>query len=480
MTGGSAGIDLVRRPGLIRQPQASSVEAVTDASSDTLAPGSARAWLEALGPRGIQLGLERVHAALARLGDPHKALRCVTVGGTNGKGSTAAFIDAMARAAGLRTTLYTSPHLVSVHERFVIDGAPVSDAALEAALVRVRAAVLTPPALDLTHFEALTVAAFDLFAAARPDLAVLEIGLGGRLDAVNAAEPLVSVLTSIARDHEAILGPTLSHIAREKVAIARPDRALVCAPSPHLWRRVIGPHARSLRAIPRRLGVDFTHEWLEDEPDVFRYRGWQHRVGPVRLSLRGAHQRENAALACAAIEALIDATGLPIRAHHMAEGLSRAVHRGRMERLSPADPTWPELLLDGAHNEAGARALSSQLDSALPPGPRVLLFGVNPEKRPRAMLRHLAPGAAAIVLTSPSARPGGDLDRLARRLSRELRVPVLVEPRPIAALDAARRLTVDLGTRRGRPREGQPSLVIAGSLYLLGDLIPWLPAPRRG
>ncbi len=446
-----------------------------DLSPTAPAPGSARAWLESLGPRGIQLGLERVHDALSRLGAPHKALRCVTVAGTNGKGSTASFIHAMARAAGLRTALYTSPHLVSVNERFVLDGAPVSDHALEATLSRVRDAVTAPPSLDLTHFEALTVAAFDLFAAARPDLAVLEVGLGGRLDAVNAAEPLVSVLTSIARDHEAILGPTLSHIAREKVAIARPDRALVCAPSPHLWRRVIGPHARSLRAVPRRLGVDFTHEWLDEEPDVFRYRGWHHRVGPVRLSLRGAHQRDNAALACAAIEALIDAAGLPIRAHHMAEGLSRAVHRGRMERISPADPSWPELLLDGAHNEAGALALSSQLEAALPPGPRVLLFGVNPEKRPRAMLRHLAPGSAAVVLTSPSARPGGDLARLSRRLSRDLRVPVLVEPRPIAALDAARRLSLDLGTRQERA-----SLVIAGSLYLLGDLIPWLPAPRPG
>ncbi len=433
-----------------------------------------RAWLDSLGPRGVQLGLERVHDALSRLGDPHRELRAVTVGGTNGKGSTAAFVASMARAAGLRTVLYTSPHLVAVNERMRLDGEPISDEALEDALCRVRAATEAAPPIPLTHFEALTVAAFVWFRDVEPDLAVLEIGLGGRLDAVNTAEPLVSVLTSIARDHEAVLGPTLAHIAREKVHIARPDRALVCAPSAHLWRRVIGPHARSIRAIPRRLGVDFVHEWLDEEPGSFRYRGWQHRVGPVRLGLRGDHQRENAALACAAVEALVDATGLPIRATHMATGLQTAVHRGRLERLSPADPSWPELLLDGAHNVAGATVLATQLERELPPGPRVLLFGVNPEKRPRAMLRQLAPGAAAVVLTSPSARVGADLARLASGLGRDLaasgqrRTPILIEPRPIAALDAARRLATS----------ERASLVIAGSLYLLGDLIPWLPDPR--
>ncbi len=443
------------------------------ASRTTVTVSSARAWLDSLGPRGIQLGLDRVHAALARLGDPHRALRSVVIGGTNGKGSTAAFVAAMARAAGLRTVLYTSPHLVAVNERMRLDGAQITDEALEDALARVRSAIESAPTIPLTHFEALTVAAFVWFRAVEPDLAVLEIGLGGRLDAVNAADPLVSVLTSIARDHEAVLGPTLAHIAREKVHIARPERALVCAPSANLWRRVIGPHARGIRAVPRRLGVDFVHEWLDEEPGSFRYRGWQHRVGPVRLGLRGDHQRENAALACAAIEALVDATGLPIRATHMATGLQSAVHRGRLERLSPADPSWPELLLDGAHNVAGATVLAAQLERELPDGPRVLLFGVNLEKRPRTMLRHLAPGAAAVVLTAPSARPGADLERLAQRLRRDLvaagqrGTPILVEPRPVAALDTARRLAAGDGA----------SLVIAGSLYLLGDLIPWLPEP---
>lgn len=440
-----------------------------NATPAILADTAARAWLDSLAPRGIQLGLARVHAALARLGDPHRQLRAVTIAGTNGKGSTAAFVDAIARAAGLRTALYTSPHLVTVHERFRIGGQPISEADFCHWAGRVRDAIAGPDPIPLTQFEALTVMAFGFFAERAVDLAVLEIGLGGRLDAVNAADPLVAVLTSVARDHEAILGPTLADIAREKVAIARPDRPLVTGVSAPLWRRVVGPHAFEIRAHPRRLGVDFVHGSIDD-PAGFRYRGWRHTVGPVRLSLLGTHQHDNAALACAAIESLIDAHAFPIRAHHIAEGLQRAVHRGRMERI-PASigadgRPWPHLLLDGAHNPAGARALAPQIDSALPPGPKVLLFGVNPDKKVLTMLRALAPSVQALVLTCPSARPGAELARLGRRVSAAGR-PALIEPTPVAALEEARNLAVRMGA----------SLVIAGSLYLLGDLIPWLPGP---
>jgi dihydrofolate synthase/folylpolyglutamate synthase len=438
-------------------------------ASPSHADTAARAWLDSLAPRGIQLGLGRVHAALARLGDPHRGLRAVTIAGTNGKGSTAAFVEAIARAAGLRTALYTSPHLVTVHERFRVDGHPIPERDFCRWADRVREAISGPDPIPLTQFEALTVMAFGWFRERAVDLAVLEIGLGGRLDAVNAADPLVAVLTSVARDHEAILGPTLADIAREKVAIARPDRPLITGVSGPLWRRVVGPHAFEIRAHPRRLGVDFVHTCIEDD-DGFRYRGWRHTVGPVRLSLLGTHQRSNAALACAAIEALIDTGAFPIRAHHIAEGLQRAVHRGRMERI-PASigadgRPWPHLLLDGAHNPAGARALAPQIAAVLPEGPKVLLFGVNPEKKVLTMLRALAPAVQAIVLTCPSARPGAELGRFGRRIAVAGR-PVLVEPTPIAALEEARNLAV----RRGA------SLVIAGSLYLLGDLIPWLPGP---
>ena len=431
-----------------------------------------REWLETLAPRGIQLGLERVRAALERLGSPHACLPCIVVAGTNGKGSTAAFIEAILRASGRRTALYTSPHLVSIHERFRIDGHAIDDAELWRQVAAVRAAIETPDdPIPLTHFEVLTVVAFRWFVAMAVDIAVLEIGLGGRLDAVNVASPLVSVLTSVSYDHQNVLGHRLVDIAREKIAVARADRPLVTAVPPFLWRRVVGPYCRDLRAHPRRLGVDFVHESPEDDEDAFRYRGWHHRVGPLRLALRGAHQHENAALACAAVESLIDATGWAIRAHHFAEGLMRAVHRGRLEFLAPSigadGRPWPAILMDGAHNIGGVRALAPQIPRQLPQGPVVLLFGVNPDKRPVAMARALEPQVDAIVLTSPSARPGADLARVASRLPRQGK-PIFVEPRPLAALEEARALAIARGA----------SLCIAGSLYLLGDLIPWLPGPN--
>jgi dihydrofolate synthase / folylpolyglutamate synthase len=429
-----------------------------------------REWLENLAPRGIQLGLERVRAALARLGDPHLTLPCIVVAGTNGKGSTAAFIEAILRASGLRTALYTSPHLVSIHERFRVDGQSISDADFCRWAGLVRDVIEGPDPIPLTHFEVLTVMAFGWFREMGVAMAVLEIGLGGRLDAVNVASPLVSVLTSVALDHQNVLGPRLSDIAREKVAVARSERALVTAVSQPLWRRVVGPYCRDIHAHPRRLGVDFVAESVAEVGGAFRYRGWHHRVGPLRLALRGVHQQENAALACAAIEALVDETGLPIRAHHMAEGLMRAVHRGRLEVLAASvgadGRSWPAMLLDGAHNVAGARVLAPQIRQHLPAGPVVLLFGVNPDKKPAAMLRALVPEVDAVVLTCPTARPDGDLARVAAGLRRSGRA-VLVEPRPLAALEEARALAVSRGA----------SLCVAGSLYLLGDLLPWLPGP---
>lgn len=432
---------------------------------------SARAWLDSLVPRGIQLGLERVHAALSRLGDPQRALTAVTIAGTNGKGSTAAFVEAIARAAGLKTALYTSPHLVSVHERFRINGDPIDDNDFCRWADLVREAIEADEPIPLTQFEALTVMAFGYFREQSVDLAVLEVGLGGRLDAVNACDPVVAVLTSVARDHEAILGPRLSDIAREKVQIARPDRPLITAISAPLWRRVVGPHARDIRAHPRRLGVDFIYTWLDGDAPAFRYRGWRYTLGPVQLGLLGAHQGDNAALACAAVEALVDTLGFPIRSHHIAQGLATAVHRGRMELLPPSIGVdgrhWPTILLDGAHNPQGANVLGPQIEIHLPRGPKVLVFGVNPDKKTLTMLRALTPHVDAVVLTSPSARPDGDLQRLARGISRFGR-PVLIEPKPVAALEEARNYAVQRGA----------SLVIAGSLYLLGDLLPWLPGPN--
>ncbi len=424
-------------------------------------------WLSSLAPRGIQLGLARTEAALERLGNPHEGMVAVTIAGTNGKGSTASFLAAILHEAGYRVGLYTSPHLVSATERIRIGGHTILPRDFARWAFIVREAIEPDDArapIPLTQFEVLTVMALGYFHERQIDIAVLEVGLGGRLDATNVVPAKVAVLTAIGKDHEQILGNNLRAIAREKVAIAKPGAALVSGVRPSLWHSVVGPWSRENRCRARRRRVDFVHTWL---PGGFRYRGWIHRAGPVHLALAGRHQGNNAALACAAAECLVD-EGYRIRATDLAEGLLRARHRARLERLEPTGQ-WPALLIDGAHNPMGARVLARHLAAFLPERPRVLLYGVNPDKDVATMLRVLACEADAIVLTQSEARPVADFaPYVAMARIASPRVDVVAEPRAPAALDLARALA---GAHGG--------VALTGSLYLIGDLLPLIPAVVR-
>ncbi len=297
--------------------------------SDARVFDAALEWLTSLSGRGIVLGLERVEAALARLGNPHEGMVAVTVAGTNGKGSTCAFLASIMHAAGYRVGLYTSPHLVSVTERIRIGGHTILPSDFARWVGLVRAAITHEPAIPLTQFEVLTVMALGYFHERQVDVAVLEVGLGGRLDATNVVPAKVAVLTPIGLDHQDILGKTKRAIAAEKVAILKPGGTLVCGIAPSLWRDVVGPYSFALRAAARRAGVDFVGSF---EEDGFRYRGAIHRLGAVTLGIRGVHQGMNASLACAAAEALAG-IGFHLKAHHLAEGLYRARHRARLERI---------------------------------------------------------------------------------------------------------------------------------------------------
>lgn len=415
-------------------------------------------WLTSLTPRGIQLGLERVHAALHRLGDPHKTLATVTIAGTNGKGSTAAFLASILHTAGYRTGLYTSPHLVSVTERIRIGGHTIlpSDFARWATIVRT--AIEQHPAIPLTLFETLTVMALGYFHERQVDVVVLEVGLGGRLDATNAVDAKVCALTPVGLDHQDLLGPTMVDICREKVAIVKAGATLVSAVTPRLWREVVGPHCFAQRAIARRLGVDFVHTFHEDG---FRYRGAAHKLGNVTLGLRGVHQGINAALACAAAESL-GQHGFHLTSLHLAEGLYRARHRGRLERIETA--SGPTFLVDGAHNPMGARVLARHLEAFLPERPRILLYGVNPDKDVAKILKSLVPLADAVVMTQSQARPVADFEVFRKKAQRLTRAPVMVVPDQRRALEVAN----DLAGPEG-------GVCLTGSLYLIGDLLPHLP-----
>ena len=443
----------------------------TTGTADVWTEEASHAWLQRLKPSEMTLGLERVTAALERLGSPQDRLKVVTIAGTNGKGSTASYVTAMAHEAGYRVGLYTSPHLVHVSERIRVGGTPILPSEFTSWIRRIREMVEPTDDAEpvpLTYFEVLTVIAFGYFLDREVDLAVMEVGLGGRLDATAVAHPLVSVITPIGYDHQKWLGDSLEAICEEKAGIIREGSTVISNVSPYLFQQVIGPRAFELRCPIRRAGVDFQTQWLSGG---FRYRGWIHRVGPVKLGIPGLHQGGNAAVACAVVESL-QAHGFTFKAIHMAEGLRRARHAGRMERRASVQDaygeTWPAMLLDGAHNPMAALALAHQISRYLPETPRVLLFSTLPDKDTEGVLSPLLPHCDAVVLTSVPGHPLPDVGA-ARAVAQFYDARITVEPDNERALEVARRLSGPDG-----------GVLVCGSLYLLGEVLPMLPAPRIG
>jgi dihydrofolate synthase/folylpolyglutamate synthase len=388
-------------------------------------------YLEGLAPQAMRFGLHRVERALDALGRPERACPVLHVAGTNGKGSTCAMAAAALRLAGLRTGLYTSPHLEAFNERIQVDGRPIDDEALAAAVAAVRAACpwhdAGAPGQRLTYFEFATVAAFRYLALARVEVAVVEVGLGGRLDATNAVRPAVTAVARIGLDHTQLLGDTVEAVAREKAGIFKADvPAVVSAAQPEGVLEV-------LRAEAAQAGAPF-----QVAP-----AGW---AGPVALA--GAHQQGNAGLAAAALRALRRG-GVPVSEDAIARGIATARWPGRLERVG-------EVLLDGAHNPDGAAALASALGELHPGRPVELVFGVLADKDHRGMLAALAPAIRRLHLVTPAsarARPAAEVAALAQALGLEADVHQGVAQ----ALACARRAA-----------PGAP-VVVAGSLYLVGE-----------
>lgn len=430
----------------------------------------ALAALEARGRFGIRLGLGRVRALLRALGSPEREVRGALVAGTNGKGSVIALAGSALRAAGFRVGETPKPHLVTYRERIVVDGRPIEapafarlvDEALPAADAVARR--LGP----LTEFELLTAVMFRHFAQARLDLALVEVGLGGRLDATNAWDGGVAVLTNVGLDHMDRLGPTIGAIAREKVAIVkRGDRA------------VTGAHGEALAILRRRcsrLGVPLTVAppapvlgWTRDALTVDL-----PGLGATDLGLRGRHQAANAAVADAMLDALEAAGIATVGQAARRRGYAAARWPGRLELLRVGGPDGAtggprDVLLDGAHNADGAAALAAALDDLRPhldggrehpPLPVTLLWASMADKDVTGTLRALASAGtlagATVVCTAldlPRALPAGELAAAWRAALPG--ADVRVEPDPEAALALA------LATGRG-------PVVVAGSLYLVG------------
>jgi dihydrofolate synthase/folylpolyglutamate synthase len=331
----------------------------------------------------MRLGLEPMRDACARAGHPERAFDAVHVAGTNGKGSVSAMVEAIARTDGLKTGLYTSPHLSRFAERIRVDGEPLTDAALADVLDR---AMHAGP--DLSFFETATLAAFLAFRDAAVDIAVLEVGIGGRLDATNVIPtPRAAAITRIALDHTDRLGSTLVEIAREKAGIAKPGLEIVLGP----FGRLGGPDVRAaIDEVAREHGATTR---TVDEANV---------PLPARIGLPGAHQEDNARIA-AALGASIGAS-----APAVARGIASVRWPGRLERIG-------DFLLDGAHNPDGADALARHVRSlSLPPERVSLVFGTLGDKDWASMLDTLAPLAAArFYVAPPASRSAADPRALA-------------------------------------------------------------------
>jgi dihydrofolate synthase/folylpolyglutamate synthase len=365
-------------------------------------------------PLGMRLGLEPMREACARTGHPERAFPVVHVAGTNGKGSVSAMVEAIARSEGMRTGLYTSPHLCRFAERVRLDGEPVTDDALAALLGR---ALDEGP--DLSFFETATLAAFLAFRDARVDVAIIEVGLGGRLDATNVIPtPRAAAITRIALDHTDRLGTTLVEIAREKAGIAKQGLDLVLGPMPPDVRAAIAEVAHASGA---------TTTMLDESAPL-----------PARIGLAGAHQKENARIAAE----LGRRIGASVRA--LEDGIAGVRWPGRLERIG-------NILLDAAHNPDGAEALAAHVRTlGTPPEGVALLFGTLSDKDWAPMLDALAPLANSRVYVAPSGASRSAVEPSAM----VARHPGAVSASLPEALDASRQADLT---------------IVAGSLVLVGQ-----------
>ena len=408
----------------------------------------------------IKLGLHNTETLLAALGDPQKDFPAVQIAGTNGKGSTAAMLDSICRAAGIRTGLFTSPHLISITERIKIDGKQISESefARHTSAVKDRATELVASgALETlpTFFEHLTAIALLAFSEARVKLAILETGLGGRLDSTTAAQADVVAITPIAMDHEEYLGSTISDIAAEKTAIIRAGVPAVIAPQlPEagdvIYRRceetgvlpvVIGSQVQSRICNVSKDGqCDVAITTANDTYDV------------VRLGLRGRHQVDNALVAVALAEILRE-RGFDIPRQAIVSGLQTAIHRGRLELWNGS----PTILFDGAHNPASAQALRNYLDEFVQ-RPLTMIFGAMKDKRLSKMAAALFPRADQLILTEMDNLRAAKLEDLIAAVPASLDQKTKTVSNVNEALTTAQQIT---------PADGL--ICITGSLYLIGE-----------
>jgi dihydrofolate synthase / folylpolyglutamate synthase len=412
--------------------------------------------LSALETFGIKLGLDNISQLCAALGHPERSFASIHVAGTNGKGSVTAMAHASLVAAGLRAGRYISPHLVDLSERFVVGDAPVGADALERAADDVldRAdALMASGALPVhpTFFEATTAIAFELFRRAGVEVAVIEVGLGGRFDSTNVIRPMAGAITSVGFDHQQHLGDTIEAIAFEKAGIIKAGMDVVIGSVPEAARAVIQRVAaeRDVRLIDADADVRVTGNHVDERQLTIETP--DDRYGPLSLALRGQHQVGNARVAVRLLET-VRRRGIAVTKEAIEHGLTQVDWPGRLELIRLDEGR--DVLLDAAHNVDGARALAAYLEARHPERP-ALVIGVMRDKDVEGILSALLPLVSSVVATAaPTPRAISARDLASRISAMSTPVPVRTEPDPAAAVEQA------LATSR--------TVCVAGSIFLVG------------
>jgi len=418
--------------------------------------------LFALETFGIKLGLENIRRLCEALDHPERTFLSLHIAGTNGKGSVTAMVHAALMAAGVRAARYTSPHLVHLRERFVVGNAVVDAATFEQAAADVldradvlqRTGVLPAPP---TFFEATTAIAFEIFRRQRVEVAVVEVGLGGRFDATNVLAAPVGAITSIALDHQQHLGHTIAAIAAEKAGIIKPGMTVVCGRLPSAALQVIQAAAAERGArLVQPAARDVYYE-MEEGRARLTIETEQRRYGPMVLALRGEHQVGNAAVAAGVLEA-VSGHGFDVPISAVVEGLETVHWPARLQLFHLAG--GERVLLDAAHNPEGARALRSYLAAWHPECP-ALVVGLMRDKDADAILRELLPVTSAVIATAADTARAMPASELADR---------------VKALDSHRAVMVssDVGAALEAALAQSRTVCVAGSIFLAGAVLEHL------
>lgn len=403
-------------------------------------------YLYGLEKFGMVFGLENISWILSILGNPHKTMKTVHIAGTNGKGSVTGMIAGMLREEGYSAGAYTSPHLVSFTERITVNGEEIHEEEVAELTEHLREEIQKKDKNRFfTFFDFTTALAFEHFRRKRVDIAVIETGLGGRLDSTNVIEPLVSVITNITHDHTAYLGNTIEAIAGEKAGIIKKGIPVVTGAA-EVPLGVINEVAQDLGSPVYSLGRDFSYEKTGEQ--VMTYRGLSRTLKSVRVNLGGDHQLENGAIALCAVD-ILSTRSFPVRDIAIYDALSRIRCEGRLEEVRQR----PTILIDGAHNPSGIHVLTEFMKAHYGNRKKILIFGVMKDKEYDRMLQEIVPSMDTTILTRP------DMERaLAPSLMKTYAKDAIVAEDTRSALKIARTLS-----------EENDLILVTGSFYTIGE-----------